>query len=765
MSVESLLETLTRRPPFRDFVTHVEERPARTAREGWLAEPLAPPLARYLAQRGLVLRTHQAQAIAAIRAGRHVLLSTPPASGKTLAFNLPIWERLLADPEATALYLYPTKALAQDQWTSLTALAAAVPARVLPAVYDGDTPPGQRARIRAQSRLVLSNFYMLHQTLGWAHQWERFWSHLAFVVIDEAHVYRGVFGSNAALVVRRLARLLDAVGAAPQYVLASATLANAAELAERLTGVDPSHLDVIDDDGSARGQQHFVFYNPEALGRGLASPHQETARILAAGVAHGVQTLAFAVSRQLAELVARQARALAAAEHAPFGDQVAPYRAGYLPSERRALEGDLRSGRIRGLVSTNALELGVDIGSLGAVVLSGFPGTMVSVRQQAGRAGRGEDASLVVWVPFADPLDQYLARRPAVFFGRPHEHAVIDLGNPYILSGHLLCAAAERPLDRPAARRFFGPAADGVLDQLQARGLLRETPRGLVYQSRPAAHQVVALDATGMQATVKVLREGDGGEAFVLETMDWTRALSEAHPGAVLLHGAKTHVVSSLDLTHYVATVKRQRVDYWTEPMKSVVIHILDERDTREHGELKLSWGDVEVTEQVVGYKTRRGDEVVAQDTVDLPPVTYRTRALWFTLPEAFSRQRRLERANLPGGLHGAEHALASLMPLWVLCDRRDLGALSVWHHPDTGAATIFIHEHAEGGIGLTERGFDRARALAEATHALVRDCPCQAGCPSCVYSPTCSSDNLPMDKSMAIEVLAQLVEIPPDPE
>ena len=756
MSVESLLEALTRRAPYRDFVTHVEERPPRAARDGLLAQPLAPALGDYLARRGITLRVHQAEAIEALRAGRHVLLTTPPASGKTLAFNLPVWERLLADPAATALYLYPTKALAQDQWTTLDALARAVPAGVAPAVYDGDTPSARRARIRAESRLVLTNFYMLHQTLGWAHQWVRFWSHLAFVVIDEAHVYRGVFGSNAALVLRRLHRLLDAVHASPQFVLASATLANAAEFAHALTGVHPV---VIEDaaDGSARGRQHFVFYNPEALGPGVTSPHQETARLLAAGVEHGVQTLAFAASRQLAELVARQAREMGHIQRAPWADQVAPYRAGYLPAERRALEEGLRHGRIRGMVSTNALELGVDIGSLGAVILSGFPGTMVSARQQAGRAGRGVDASLVVWVPFADPLDQYLARRPALFFGRPHEHAVIDRDNPYILSGHLLCAAAERPLDRESAARWFGPEAGAALDSLQARGLLRDTSRGLVYQARPAAHQVVALDATGIAATVKVLRDDE----FVLETMDWTRALSEAHPGAVLLHGAETYVVSSLDLTHYVAAVKKQRVDYWTDPIKSVDIHIVEERAARERDGVRLSWGDVEVTERVVGFKTRRGDEVVAQDDLDLPPVTYRTRSIWFTLQEEFSRQRRLEHADLFGGLHGAEHALVGLMPLLVLCDRRDLGALSVWHHPDTGAATIFVHEHAEGGIGLTERGFQRAGALAAAAHELVRDCPCQAGCPSCVFSPTCSNDNVPMDKGVAIDVLELLNGLP----
>ncbi|MGC8486967.1 MAG: DEAD/DEAH box helicase [Clostridia bacterium] len=757
MSVEHLYRALRQEEPFRDFVTHVEDVPPRQPVAGHLRAPLPGAFQQYLDRRGFTLRRHQALTIDHLRAGSHVLIATPTASGKTLGFNIPVLERLMLDPEATALYVYPTKALSQDQFTHLAELAREVCVDPGAAVYDGDTPSGRRPAIRERSRLVLTNFYMLHQTLPWAHQWDRFLRHLAFVVIDEAHTYRGVFGSNVALLIRRLRRLLALYGAEPQFVLASATIANPAEFFLRLTGLDPV---VVDQDGSARGRKRYVFYNPEALGPNIASPHQETARILARAVEEDVQTLCFAVSRQLAELVARWTREALGSTRPAMVERVSPYRAGYLPHERRELEEGLRRGDIRGMVSTNALEVGIDIGSLDAVIMSGFPGTMISARQQAGRAGRGEEDSLVVWVPFADQLDQYLARHPDAFFGRPHEHAIVDLENPYILAGHLLCAAAERPLTVEEAARFFGPKAAAVLESLAHQGLLRLTPRGYVYQSHPAASQVVSLDATGLQPTVKVVTEDE----VLLETMDWTKALEEAHPGAVLLHRAETYVVSALDLDHYVATAKKQPVDYWTDPVKLVDIHILDERRLREGGGVRLSWGEIEVTEQVTGYKTRVFDQMISLNGLTLPSVTYKTTGMWFTLPEDFVRELRLRHRNVMGGLHGAEHAMIGLMPLSVLCDRWDLGGLSVPVHPDTAAATVFVHEGVEGGIGLTEKGFELAHDIVRATYDLVRTCPCEVGCPSCVYSPKCSNDNLPMDKQLAIEVLARFLDVPPSP-
>jgi DEAD/DEAH box helicase domain-containing protein len=750
MAVEEALRILCEEEPYRDFVTHVEEMPARAARPGRLRDPLPAAFQAYLDQRGFELHRHQTDVIDALREGRHVLVSTPTASGKTLAFNLPILERLAADREATVLYVYPTKALSQDQLKGLHALGQGLGVDLQPQVYDGDTPTGRKARIRAESRAILTNFYELHQVLAWSHQWERFWRHLAFVVIDEAHMYRGVFGSNVALLIRRLRRIVAASGQEPQFVLASATLTNAEEFGSRLTGVTPM---VVDQDGSSRGEQAVVFYNPEAPGPLVASAHQETARVVSLLVREGAQTLCFAVSRQMAELITQWVRAGIGETTPDLSRLVASYRAGYLPAERRALETRLKTGELRAIVSTDALEVGIDIGSLDAVVLSGFPGTMISARQQMGRAGRSGQASLVVWVPFTDQMDQYLARHPGMFFGRPHEHAIVDLENPYILAGHLLCATAERPLAAREAERYFGPSALPTLRTLAAEGLVGETPRGFVFQSHPAPTQVVQLDAIGTRPGIRVMVDGER----LLETMDWSRSLEDAHPGAVLLHQAETYVVKELDLDQHTATVKKQPVDYWTEPVDQTDIRILGERKTRAVGAAHLSWGEIAVTARITGYKIRKYDQVVGFEPLTLPPITYRTMGLWFKLPPAWTEELRHRGADLMGGLHAAEHAMIGLMPLHVLCDRWDLGGLSIPVHPDTGTATIFIHEGVEGGIGLTEKGFELVGDIVRTTWELVRDCPCEAGCPACVLSAKCSNDNVPIDKAVAVEVLNAL--------
>ncbi len=746
MPIDEALATLLAQDPYRDFVTHVEHVEPRRAVPGALRTPLPPVFQEYLDERDWHLHRHQATVVDTLRQGHHVMVTTSTASGKTLGFNLPILERLAADAQATALYVYPTKALAQDQWKNLQGLTDALNLNVSAAIYDGDTPNAQRSRIRTTSRVILTNFYMLHQVLAWAHQWDRFWSHLAFVVIDEAHMYRGVFGSNVALLIRRLRRLLALYGVHPQFVMASATLANPTEFGTELTGVTPV---LVDQDGSGHGAQSIVIYNPEALGPGGASPHQETARIVAANVAAGVPTLAFTVSRHMAELVTQWTRDFLRDSAPALVDRVAPYRAGYLPRERRDLEAALRSGIIRGMVSTNALEVGIDIGHLDAVVMSGFPGTMISARQQMGRAGRSDQPSMVVWVPFANPLDQYLARHPAMFFRRPHERATVDVANPYILAGHLLCATAERPLRAPEIEQYFGPSALALLASLGEQDLVRETPRGWVYQSHPAPSQIVSLTGIGTRPVVKVLIDGE----HLLETIDWAKALEEAHPGAVLLHQAESYVVSALDLDRQVAIVTKQTVDYWTDPIKMVDIRVVAERRTRAWGRGRLVWGEVEVTEHVVGYKIRKFDQVVGHQVLSLPPVTYKTMGLWFVMADDMVASLA-PRSEVAGGLHAAEHAMIGMMPLHVLCDRWDLGGVSTPVHPDTLAPTIFVYEGVEGGIGLTEKGYLLAHDIIRTTKELLRDCPCEEGCPSCVLSPKCGNDNNPINKRVALALL-----------
>lgn len=749
MPVNRFVEILKTQEPYCHYVTHIEDVPPRLASLGHPREPLALPLQDYLDQRGLLLRRHQAEAIDHLRAGHHLMITTPTASGKTLAFNLPIVEFLTKNSSATALYLYPTKALSQDQLTGLVQLTKGAGVNLHPAVYDGDTTKGQRARIREESRVLLTNFYFLHQILAWAHQSERFYRNLAFVVIDEAHAYRGVLGSNVALLIRRLRRLLAMYGATPQFVLASATIANPEEFGERLTGLP---MVVVDRDGSNRGRQTVVFYNPEALGAGTASPHQETARIMATSIASGLQSLCFTQSRRMAELITRWTQERLEEINSSLVATVSPYRAGYLPSERRALESGLKAGRIRGMVSTNALEVGMDVGGLDTVIVSGFPGTMISLRQQMGRVGRSGGDAVVVWIPFQDQIDQYLAKHPNLFFDRPHEHAIVDLDNPYILAGHLLCATAERPLAATDIDQYFGSAAALLLHELEHKGLIRETSRGWVYQGMIAPAQRVAINGIGLNRTVQVMAGGR-----LLETVDWAKACEEVHPGAVLLHRAETYVVSSLDLDQNIAQAEVQSVDYWTEPRKYVDIRILEERRRQNYGDFCVVLGDVEITQQVTGYTVKKYDQVVGYHLLTLPPVIYRTMGLWITVPDTLIHTLQQRWNNVGGALHGAEHAMIGIMPLYVLCDRRDLGGVSTLMHRDTQAPTIFIYEGIEGGIGLMEKGYDLIRNIVTTTHQVVTECSCEDGCPACVLSPKCGNDNQPMDKQGAIDLLRNL--------
>jgi DEAD/DEAH box helicase domain-containing protein len=646
---EQLVETLTQSPAFRRCVTHVERLPPEPPEWGEPTHPLPANQARYLTSRGWRLYRHQCEAVDRLRTGAHCMLATGTASGKTLAFALPIMEVLAADPQATVLVTAPTKALAQDHLKTLEALAADLGLDVGAAVYDGDTPAARKTRIRGRSRLVVTNFYELHHVLAWHHQWDRFWRHLRFVVVDEAHTYRGVLGANVALVIRRLRRLAQGYGADPQFVLASATLANPAAFAEALTGV---HVRVVDRDTAGRPSRTVVFYNPDVLGPGAASPHEETARLVAAAAAAGVQTLCFAVSRRTAELVAEWVRT-AVAEHGALANRVAAYRAGYLPQERRDLEARFKAGEIRALVSTDALEVGIDIGELDAVVVSGFPGSMISCRQQMGRAGRAGQPAVCVYVPFADPLDQYWARHPAEFFGRPHEQAVLDWRNPYLLTGHLLCAAAERPLPLAEAAAYFGAGAADLLAALTAQGLLAATARGYVFQSHPAPHPSVPLDGLGSQPTIRLLVDGHE----LLETMDWSRALFQAHPGAVLLHQGRPHVVEHLDLEGHVATLAARPVDYWTETADVTDIRILAETDRRPTGGGWAHLGEVEVTTRIPGYRVKKGGHVVAYEALDLPDLRYRAQAVWLTLPADWEDTGGRGGSVMPG-LHAAEHAL-----------------------------------------------------------------------------------------------------------
>jgi DEAD/DEAH box helicase domain-containing protein len=732
--------------------------PARPAEHATLDPPLPPPLQRHLDRAGIRLYRHQVEAIQVVRGGGNVVVSTPTASGKTLAFNLPVFERLAADLDATALYVYPMKALANDQLATLRALEQATGLRFAAAAYDGDTPQSARPRIRNQSRLVVTNPYGLHQYLPHHQLWTRFFSNLAVVVIDEAHWYRGVFGSNVALVLRRLRRILDHYGADPQFMLASGTIANPAEHSERLVG---KSYEVIAADSAAHGPKHFLVW--DTTRRPGRSAHQQVADLLALHAKQGCQTICFTVSRQMAELTARWA-----AEQAP-GRRIVPYRAGYRPEDRRRIEQALKDGTVNGVASTNALELGIDIGGLDAAILASYPGTMMSTWQQAGRAGRGTATALVTLVAFEGPLDQYLARHPGELLSKPHEHAVVDLDNPYILNGHVLCAAAELPISgRDEA--FFGPKLPDALAHWERKGRLARTSAGWIHRGRGRPVAEVSLDAIDA-GLVEVRCDDANGDANhsshgrLLEVLSQRRAYASAHPGAILYHQGESYRILRLDLAGGVATAQRVKTVDYTEPINQPSIAVTAERRRRPLNGARgrgvgstLSVGTVEVTDEFVGYRRKHYDRVVQTHDLDLPPVQFATVGVWCAVSRRIRDAVRAAGRDWLGGLHAAEHAMIHLLPLFAMCDKRDLGGMSTAAHPDVGGgAVIFIYDGYPGGIGIAEKAFEVFEQLTAATCEMVRDCACEDGCPSCVYDRQCGNDNQLMDKQAALLILDRL--------
>ena len=752
MAVADVVRLLGTNPVYRSRVTCHQVSDPEPARYGALDEALPGALSDYLAHSGIRLYSHQCEAINGLRAGKNVIITTPTASGKTLAFNIPVFASLAADPEARALYLYPTKALSNDQYATIRAMETFTGIPAKPAIYDGDTPQSKRAAIRENARIVISNPHELHHVLSWHAKWSPFFSNLKFVVIDEAHRYRGVFGSQIALLIRRLLRIARSYGSDPQFVLSTATLANPEEFAGRLVG---RPFTLVDTDGSPHGTRHFVLYNPFYDGIGERSAHQETKDLLLSCVKGDLQTLCFTGSRKMAELVTIWTREDARRTSARLAQGISAYRAGYLPEERRTIERQLKSGEVRGVVSTNALELGIDIGSLDAVIIDGYPGTMMSARQQAGRAGRKGGESLAVLVAQANPLDQYFMHHPDAFFSRSHEHAIIDTGNPYIVSGHMLCAAAELPLREEADAGFFGESFAPLLAGLAKSGLVKKTPRGWVYAGRGRAADAVRLD--GMAAeSFRIMCHGR-----MLETMDRAQAYREAHKGAIMLHQGETYLVNEMDLETHAVRVSETDVDYYTQPLKEVDLRVIETLATRAVNGVKCAFGDVEVTEQYTAYKIKRGDTILSVEPLSLPPLTFRTKAFWLVLPDTLAAAVSAGGLDLAGGLHGAEHALIALMPLHVMCDRWDIGGLSTPSFGENGEPTIFVYDGYEGGIGLAEKAFTLLPALFLSAYELVRDCPCRKGCPSCIYSPKCGNDNVPLDKEATVKILCDLCTDP----
>lgn len=746
MTVGTLVSGLSGKPDFSSGMAAVRNFPAKEAEYGDLDPALPHRIDAFLRREGISLYTHQTAAIRAFRERKNFILTSSTASGKTLAFLLPILERLALDPGATALFIYPTKALTYDQLKVVRDLSRETGIATRPAVYDGDTPRDRRPEIRRSSRIVLTNPHELHYVLPWHHQWSRFLSGLCCVVIDEGHRYRGVFGSHVALLIRRLRRVCASCQADPLFTISSATLANPEEFAERLCGVG---FVTIGEDGAPHGEHTFILYNPFSDGSPDRSFHRESAGLMLECVRHRVTTLAFTGSRKMAELVALWAREGMVRDRLGSADEIASYRAGYLPEDRRAIENRLKSGALKGVVSTNALEVGIDIGSLDGVILAGYPGTMMATWQQVGRAGRNNAESAAILVASANPLDQYFMHHPDLFFGRPNEWAIIDLANPYVLSGQVLCAAAELPL-QGRDTSFFGPDLSRVISSLHDQHLLSETKRGFVYSGSRRPHELVSLGNSASDSFRVVLN------GKTLETMDRSQAFREAHQGAVLLHQGEQYLVEGVDLLQGIIRVRETDVDYYTRPLKSVEIRITEKKESRHYGDVSLSFGSVEVTERYFAYKIIRNDAILGIEPLDLPPLTFMTRALWFEPPDL---KGIIGDGDSAGGLHGVEHAFIAMMPFYVLCDRWDVGGISMPVHPETGWPVIFIYDGHPGGIGLSEKAYHLFEEIIEKTLQLVADCRCEAGCPSCIYSPKCGNDNQPLDKAAAVRILRAICQ------
>jgi DEAD/DEAH box helicase domain-containing protein len=728
-----------------DELAHLTTTPARAARTEPLPPDLHPKVREALERQGIgELYVHQAEAWEAARRGENLIVTTGTASGKTLAFNLPVLDALAREPKNRALYLYPTKALAQDQARALGVLA--VP-RVRAAIYDGDTPTERRWQIRKWANLVLTNPDMLHIGVLPRHDlWADVFHNLRYVVVDEAHVYRGVFGSHVANVLRRLRRMARVYGSEPQFLLASATIANPGELAHALLGVDTT---TIGDDAAPRAERTIALWNPELLDAELgirASSLGDASRIMAELVQRDLRTICFAKSRKAAELIHR----MTADRVSPAtAKRLAPYRAGYTPQQRRDIERRLVEGELLGVAATDALELGIDIGLLDCAISVGFPGTIASLRQQWGRAGR-RGHGLAVLVASEDALDQYFMREPETLLERRVEAAILDHANPRVLDGHVASAAFEAPVD-DADRETLG---DEALERAPHVPNLQDTPHGWVWAGKDYPAARTPLRSASADAFTVI----DGATGSVLGIVERERAYSTVHEGAVYLHLGEQWLVRKLDLIARHAVVEPHTGDWYTQVKKDTSTDIeLPLRTERRLG-LELTFGRVSVTERVVAYqrKSIRDQSTIATVDLDLPPSVFETEAVWY-LPTPRQLDGLEQMPTLISTLHAAEHSMIALLPLWAMCDRWDIGGLSTNIHQDTGQPTIFIYDGHPGGVGIAERGFEQFEGWVADTARLLEGCPCEHGCPSCVQSPKCGNLNEHLDKHGALTLLSRM--------
>ena len=735
-AVEALGETVASLPP----------RPAN------LVEPpgLHPELAAALAREGVErLYSHQREATERVRAGENVVVATATASGKSLCYKIPAFENALRSPASRALLLYPTKALAQDQLGKIRGFKLR---GVHPATYDGDTPTSLRSDVRRKANVVLTNPDMMNIGILPNHEaWGDFLRNLELVAVDEAHVLRGVFGSHVATVLRRLRRVAALHGGDPRFVMTSATISNPQDLAESLTGLP---FTLVDEDGASSGERRVIFRNPPLLDKEKGERRSlltEGALVFAELVRQGVRTIAFARTRKAAELIYRYAADRVGVD---LARRISPYRAGYTAKERREIEGRLFRGELLGVVSTSALELGVDVGSLDAVVCCGYPGSVASIWQQWGRAGRGNDPALAVYIAGRDALDQFLFENPKRVLGRRVEAARVTLENPYILGPHLLAAAHEAPLDAED-EEYFGPAYREVATEMMQAGALAASGGRLVYVGGDNPARKISLRSASSETVLIADTEGE-----LIGTAEASRAPSELHPGATYLHRGTAYEVEELDLGAHRAIARRVPNRYYTRPRVETDVEVLEEVERRDLANgATLHWGRVRTTDSVTYYKKVRvaDDREVGVFPLDLPDVILETQALWITLPP-LPRGARPSFESFGGALHAGEHGVIGLLPLFAMCDRADIGGLSTPIHRQSRLPTVFVYDGYPGGVGISRRGYDAFESLARDTLGVITRCPCERGCPACIQSPKCGNWNEPLSKDGAIALLRYLL-------
>jgi DEAD/DEAH box helicase domain-containing protein len=689
---------------------------------------------------------HQVEAIQKIRQGDHVLVATPTASGKSLIYNLSVLEALLKNPDCKALYLFPLKALEQDQLKNLSMMLRHFGKRRIAArIYDGDTSAFQRKQIRAGvPEILVTNPDMLHTgILAFHRSWEKLFENLAFVVLDEVHTYRGIFGSHMNQIIRRLKRLCALYGSKPQFILLSATVNNPKVFGESLI---EEPLEVIDKSGSPRSGRHLLFMNP------LSSPNFSAARLFTHCIENGFRTIAFTQARKITELIHVWVSRLSPR----LRSKISSYRAGFMPGERREIESKLASGELLGVVSTSALELGIDIGSLDVCLLVGYPGTMINTWQRGGRVGRSDRESLIILLAKPDALDQYFIKHPDQFFERPFESALLDPHNPFVVEAHLPCAAAENPLTLQDAR-WWPRDLSRHLEGLEVQGLLTRSAEGepAWFSVRKNPHQGVNIRGVGESFTIF---EEETGQA--IGTVDGFRAFKECHPGAVYLHRARQHLVRVLDLEKHDIIARPTGLHYFTRALSEKETEILEVLESKPAGQFIVREGRVKVTEKVTGYEKRSlpGQELLGVFPLELPAQTFESFGFWVEIENPIQHFVERKGLHFMGGIHAIEHAAIGLFPLFALCDRNDIGGICYTHHPQVGKSAIFIYDGYPGGVGLAQHGFQVVVELLEQTLALLKTCECEDGCPSCIHSPKCGSGNKPLDKKAAVIILEFLL-------